>query len=357
MTRQYTKEQMANWNDSFENMVDSTSFFVQYPHNRDCECHVPLFNKAEVTFKPSHSSAQSSQHPPDICLLEVKGEISREDFGWVCTKFHECKDSFTGLDHSNLDEEVMQHFEHIPPNTGFHASERSDENLMETLFKNEYSMISQIQEKGYYVFDTNLKTSSYTNAKLSSVLTEKTGQHESIRSDAVKYLTQDGAEECGAINEYNLLMAVASYLNEHLEFEPSEYDPVFPGTEQNPLTNPGVIQAAEYSEGEFYAAHSDNSLSKSGIRNNFRHFTCILYCNEGWKEEYGGALRIYPGSQNLRNPDDAKILCPYEDIVPVNGRLLIFHSSLVHSVEKVLVKNRVRQALTLWMKRPEDRRG
>ena len=101
---------------------------------------------------------------------------------------------------------------------------------------------------------------------------------------------------------------------------------------------------------------SDNSIQNTGERNNFRQYTCILYCNEGWKPEYGGALRIYPGSQDIVPVEDAEKECDFEDIFPVNGRLLIFNSQLVHSVEEVKVQDRVRQALTIWMKRPEYRR-
>lgn len=37
-----------------------------------------------------------------------------------------------------------------------------------------------------------------------------------------------------------------------------------------------------------------------------------------------------------------------------NGRLLIFDSKLVHSVEKTLGENKRRRALTLWTLRPDD---
>ena len=91
------------------------------------------------------------------------------------------------------------------------------------------------------------------------------------------------------------------------------------------------------------------------IRNNFRHFTCILYCNENWQTGDGGALRLYPNTNNLLNADEA-ISCGYRyfDIMPENGRLIIFDSRFVHSVEKVKHKTKKRRALTLWINRPDN---
>jgi len=98
---------------------------------------------------------------------------------------------------------------------------------------------------------------------------------------------------------------------------------------------------------------SDNSLTKENIRRNFRRYTCILYCNDEWSKGLdGGALRIYPNSLDIVKPMDAKKECKFVDINPINGRLLIFDSRLVHSVEEV-TSNKRRIALTLWITRPE----
>jgi len=50
-------------------------------------------------------------------------------------------------------------------------------------------------------------------------------------------------------------MSIASYLNDNLELEESEFEPLSPGTARRPLTNPLEIQAAEYKEDEFYTEH------------------------------------------------------------------------------------------------------
>ena len=153
---------------------------------------------------------------------------------------------------------------------------------------------------------------------------------------------------------------------------------MLPATYANPLTIPNRMQLAEYSEGDFYKAHSDNSWTdkineddNSRVRSNFRHYTCILYCNEDWnnnnnnnnnnrigsKDEDedcdGGALRLYPKTDHLVHADDAiHDNYPYVDVMPQNGRLIIFNSCYIHSVQTVTSKTKKRRALTLWINRP-----
>lgn len=155
-------------------------------------------------------------------------------------------------------------------------------------------------------------------------------------------------------------MAIPSYLNQQKIVDSEQFpdNPIEPASEEEPLTIPDSIQLAEYGEGDFYTAHSDNSWtneSKSALRSNFRYYTCILYANDGWKKGDGGALRIYPNSQHLypasKARDDDR---EYVDIIPKNGRLLIFDSCLVHSVEPVISSGKVRRAFTMWITRPND---
>ena len=159
-------------------------------------------------------------------------------------------------------------------------------------------------------------------------------------------------------------MSIASYLNDNLDMAESPHRPMYPATSAEPLTVPNSIQLAEYSENDFYKAHSDNSLTErfvgdiqndNKIRSNFRHYTCILYCNDDWNECDGGALRLYPNTANLMQADDAiRMGYDYIDVVPQNGRLIIFNSCYIHSVEKVIHQSKKRRALTLWITRPDD---
>jgi Rps23 Pro-64 3,4-dihydroxylase Tpa1-like proline 4-hydroxylase len=81
----------------------------------------------------------------------------------------------------------------------------------------------------------------------------------------------------------------------------------------------------------------------------------------------GGALRLYPHTQEYRTPEEAVDASnvkeelytddgvpSFVDISPINGRLLIFDSRLVHSVNEVLSSTKVRRALTLWINKPND---
>lgn len=161
-------------------------------------------------------------------------------------------------------------------------------------------------------------------------------------------------------------MGIAFFLNENMKFVESPHAPMGPATLECPLTTPDSIQLAEYGENDFYKAHSDNSLTdrytvrgdeNSGrVRHNFRHYTCILYCNDDWDQlEDGGALRLYPNTQHLIQADDAiHQRFNYLDVSPKNGRLIIFDSCLIHSVERVTNTNKKRRALTLWIARPNN---
>lgn len=139
---------------------------------------------------------------------------------------------------------------------------------------------------------------------------------------------------------------------------------MMPATHSHPLTIPSSVQLAEYKQNDFYKAHSDNSLTENvvsdrrnndRVRSNFRHYTCILYCNEDWDDQHdGGALRLYPNTRTLKEADEAiHYDYDYIDVAPKNGRLLIFDSCLIHSVQRVLHKTKKRRALTLWINRPD----
>ena len=59
------------------------------------------------------------------------------------------------------------------------------------------------------------------------------------------------------------------------------------------------------------------------------------------------------GFSKLEVPADAPTLCSHYDIIPENGRLVIFDSKLVHSVERVN-RDKRRRPLTLWILRLEE---
>ena len=316
--------------------------------------------------------------------LQVTG-ASLSDFGWICTKIYEKRDIFRGgVSTDHLREQVVDHLNREPPSSGFVPSSSADSEE-ERRSQQEYlrsvvdaAQLRQLEDIGYIVLDlNNNESSSSTTTRhqsnsyhitpqihndISQYFVETTGDE--FRKDLVHFLTRSQAEEVGLEEHYKILLSIATYLNHNLKFRESEYTPIAPATTSEPLTTPRMIQLAQYSHGGFYEAHSDNSLyeskdengkrlyTKTGNRNNFRHYTCILYCND-LVESDGGALRLYLNSRDLCN-EDAMEECNYVDIIPKNGRLLIFDSCMVHTVEELLSATKIRRALTLWILRPNN---
>ncbi|MGY4533441.1 SM-20-related protein [Pseudomonas sp. TE3786] len=87
---------------------------------------------------------------------------------------------------------------------------------------------------------------------------------------------------------------------------------------------------ALYPPGAFYQRHVDRFRDDDR-----RTVSAVLYLNEGWLVEQGGALRIYPGEAE-------------HDLAPLGGRLVIFMSGqLPH---EVLPATRERLSLTGWFR-------
>ena len=326
-----------------EKMAKASDFFVpSHCESRDVYA-VPALGGTTVTFK----MGEHKQKPAFV--LSVNGG-TKEDFCWICAKILECKAGFQGIDTSFLESIVQEHFALAPNNAGYDASKSKGGSDFDSIFSDS-AILKNLTQRGFAVIETNVFTSRSSNEKLSRYLMKSSVQSPDIRRDNVAFLGPEEAKDCGLETQFNLLMAIASHFNEHMEFEPTGYHPIFPATVSKPLTNPECIQAAEYGEGGFYIAHRDTSFDPvAQVKSNSRYFTCILYCNDDWSEENGGALRIYPNSKYNLDGDPGI----HMDILPNNGRLLIFDSMLLHSVEKVMEGAQRRRALTLWIKRPDD---
>jgi 2OG-Fe(II) oxygenase superfamily len=264
------------------------------------------------------------------------------------------------LDLSNLRQEVFEHMNTQQPHPGYNAmaAKLAQSSVMTQLFqstgKEPSQVLQELSTNGFIVLN-GPKASTQSKKDLSTFLQHKTGQCPTIRTDTVAFLSRDDANHCGLQHHYDLLMGISSFLNAHFDFEPTSHAAIGPATQQEPLTNPNRIQASEYGKGDFYVPHSDNSWVKGHHltkRKNYRSFTAILYCNDDWSNQDGGALRIYHDSTQFEFVDDLDS-CDYTDIFPRNGRLVIFDSKLIHSVEKVLV-DKERHALTAWILRPTE---
>jgi len=292
-------------------------------------------------------------------LLSIE-TTNKDDMIFLSTKLLSILKGFNGIASLYpLRKLVATFYNELPPFTGIDVSLQANFDAIDNIFSNRgKEFMYKLKHDGFVVVKSPIKTSPYERSNLSKLLVEKTGQDKAVRSDTVAFITNSEAKKYSVGTQYDLLMAITSYLNEHLEFENSMYQPLPPGTRRRPLSNPKDIQIASYLKGEFYREHSDNSLVKGANENqrkNYRCYTCILYCNENWDYiQDGGALRLYKDSVSIVNPKDAIEKCEYVDINPDNGELLIFDSRLIHSVQKVTSSHKERLAFTLWTLRPED---
>ncbi len=88
---------------------------------------------------------------------------------------------------------------------------------------------------------------------------------------------------------------------------------------------------AIYPSGTRYARHRDRFRDDDA-----RVLSCILYLNEAWTAEDGGALRLFAGDEAI-------------EVVPEGGTLVVFLSADFE--HEVLPARRERVALTGWFKR------
>lgn len=91
---------------------------------------------------------------------------------------------------------------------------------------------------------------------------------------------------------------------------------------------------ASYRPGTFYRRHLDQLMGDGR-----RRVSCILYLNEGWQSEDGGALRIY------RDKTEASA---FDDVLPAGGALVVFPSE--RFFHEVLPAGRERLSLTGWFR-------
>ncbi|GGZ39849.1 2OG-Fe(II) oxygenase [Echinicola pacifica] len=92
---------------------------------------------------------------------------------------------------------------------------------------------------------------------------------------------------------------------------------------------------AMYPPGSFYLRHLDQFQKVS-----YRVVSCILYLNDEWSEDDGGALRMY-----LPQEDGTEEIL---DVFPKGGRLVIFLSGEIP--HEVLMTFKERISITGWMR-------
>jgi SM-20-related protein len=92
---------------------------------------------------------------------------------------------------------------------------------------------------------------------------------------------------------------------------------------------------AVYPPGAFYRTHLDQFRGLDR-----RQLSCVLYLNEDWRAEDGGALRIYI------DPDAPE---RFAEVLPAGGRLVTFLSA--RFLHEVLPARRERFSITGWFLR------
>jgi len=147
---------------------------------------------------------------------------------------------------------------------------------------------------------------------------DSTAERPDIRSDRILWL--DDASP--AVAERPLLAALASLrerINAALYLGLWDYEAHY----------------AIYPPGAFYARHRDRFADDSPD-NASRIVSFVIYLNEGWRSEDGGALRLHLGAS------------AYRDVLPESGTLACFLAERFE--HEVLPATRQRLAVTGWFR-------
>lgn len=137
---------------------------------------------------------------------------------------------------------------------------------------------------------------------------------EQIRGDRIQWLEASQSPAC--YQYLQIMETLREQLNRTLYLGLDEYECHF----------------ALYPPGAFYQKHLDCFHDDDS-----RTVSVIVYLNEDWLPEHGGALRLYPEHQ------------PEQEIAPLSNRLALFLSAgMLH---EVLPTHRERLSLTGWFKR------
>ncbi len=385
---------------AFEALVGSSEFMIQSSSASTSghglsSCRMPDFGEyATVTFAPRPSTCDRYGNPTEYILFAFDFDRPTEDFGMLCLELYRHRSDIRhAVCIKDLESNVLDFLNSQPPDAGIDAEITSSEAIGETKFglilkRIDSDALDKLQRDGFVVIDNVIKTTQSSNEKLDGKTNINQGKRKTdardYRTDKVAFFNRENALEYGLEDQHDFLLTLASHLNGNLDIAfrgHSLYTPVFPGTAERPLTNPSgfSVQFAEYAENDHYNPHSDNSvdikLKMCGVfdvtrpidaksdsdgtllpsrRINWRYITAILYMNEGWEKGDGGQLRLYLDSSDVIHPNMVLDEHDFIDINPSNGKLLLFDSRMIHSVEKVLKEGKTRRALTLWIIRPEE---
>jgi SM-20-related protein len=86
-----------------------------------------------------------------------------------------------------------------------------------------------------------------------------------------------------------------------------------------------TVQLARYAADARYVRHLDATPALASGR----RLTMLLYLNDAWVSEHGGALRLYVRSAADGGAADDDASETAHDVEPVGGRLVVFQSACV----------------------------
>jgi SM-20-related protein len=135
---------------------------------------------------------------------------------------------------------------------------------------------------------------------------------EGIRGDYINWLDRETSPQPVKVYLTRLDELIA-FLNQSLYLSLKDYEAHF----------------TKYPPGTFYKRHLDQFKY-----DDHRRLSVICYLNPEWKEEEGGALRMYLLDKTL-------------DVLPEAGRLVCFRSDIIE--HEVLPATRERLSITGWM--------
>ena len=202
--------------------------------------------------------------------------------------------------------------------------------------------VAALEADDYVVIDGLFPNVEELRAALEDAPFKKTLQPEAIRTDKVRWITEDEGVVGDAVRS---LKGLGDRFARAVGYEG--------------LDAPAKCMVARYESGG-YRTHLDHDppadddlywLWESSREQSQRVLTCILYLTDPAFDSdiHGGCLRLFLGCE----PGDAsgETALSIKDVAPVPGRLVVFKSrKLPHAV---LETNRRRLALSCWHLAPE----
>lgn len=310
LRRPWTVESQQNLQSVLQEIVDSTAFFVNATTTLTIDtpetlssatdtnntnwmwsCSVPAFGEdcrvqlqLELEEVPTLLHSQPTASLVLSLLQQQQGSDHSnhnhdDDFGWICTKLYECSPLLN--DHVDCgaqlrDAVVLQHSNRPAASAAWNLPQTAAFERMLGGPQNVSTVLRRLNQQGYVIIDHvnsgstespspfSLVTTAEQQKQLSDYyLREASSQGPTIRTDRVHFLSRTQAAACNIQPQYDLLVGIANYLNDHhhvtlslLSSSSPHTQPAFPATLDQPLTLPRSLQFAEYGQGDYYIVRS-----------------------------------------------------------------------------------------------------